>query len=483
MIAIASALSCPEYDGLEASRLAMVETTSVREERPKLSAKDRLCLIQTINALPLIQFDELVFALDPPKGLVAPNTAAQGQRSKDLLDWLEGPSGPGLAPLDEMIGSIIEKYSHKADKYLAFAISGKIKSSTSSELKAFVELLRRKTGCSSIDIAFFEEGSIKFFVSVSYPSIDIIEELFNTGELNNLEISSIESIEDINKSSSIARKCRLIRVLRLFYKRHGSNRGTNLISDHDLVIDIVSRILHNINLSRDVIRMLIDDIINFFGVESADEIIYSLDINIDRALASAQDLSFAVSTNDTPSNIFEQVRTSNIICVYDLSCSLIHIFSLIHNILHANESTLNHNSIRNLIYNLVRASDIILDIKHNLVNALRSLDPFLDSHQIRNIDSISVLINALSIEREIILNSLCNGKLTLSKADLSGADLSYLNLMEADLTETDLTNADVTGTLLRNNPGLTDEDKQNLQSRGAIILDPPNSDVPALVRR
>ena len=71
----------------------------------------------------------------------------------------------------------------------------------------------------------------------------------------------------------------------------------------------------------------------------------------------------------------------------------------------------------------------------------------------------------------------------LSEADLNGANLRYINLTGADLTGADLTYADVTGTIFGNNPGLTEADKRDLQSREAIFQAPPSSDVPALVLR
>jgi WD40 repeat protein len=46
-----------------------------------------------LNALPLSQFDEIVFALDLPRGILAPGSDAQGNRAKALLDWAEGPTG------------------------------------------------------------------------------------------------------------------------------------------------------------------------------------------------------------------------------------------------------------------------------------------------------------------------------------------------------------------------------------------------------
>ena len=68
--------------------LAMVEITSVCEVKQQLPAADRLHLIQTLNALPGPQFDELVFALPPPSNIPG-NSAPQCNRSVYLLQWVE----------------------------------------------------------------------------------------------------------------------------------------------------------------------------------------------------------------------------------------------------------------------------------------------------------------------------------------------------------------------------------------------------------
>ena len=69
----------------------------------KLSPPERLNLIQTLNALPGPQFDELLFALNPPSANVPGNAAPQGNRSTALLEWIESPIGPGLTKLKAIL--------------------------------------------------------------------------------------------------------------------------------------------------------------------------------------------------------------------------------------------------------------------------------------------------------------------------------------------------------------------------------------------
>ena len=71
-----------------------------------LSSVERLQLIRTLNGLPVTQFEELVFGLNPPPGVVPPDIAAQGNRTSILLQWSEGPTGPGLAAVHEILSLI-----------------------------------------------------------------------------------------------------------------------------------------------------------------------------------------------------------------------------------------------------------------------------------------------------------------------------------------------------------------------------------------
>ena len=70
-------------------------------------AIDRLKLVQTLNGLPMNQFEELVIALNPPAGILPPNIAAQGNRTPELLRWVEGPTGPGVPQLQVVLNLIL----------------------------------------------------------------------------------------------------------------------------------------------------------------------------------------------------------------------------------------------------------------------------------------------------------------------------------------------------------------------------------------
>lgn len=66
----------------------------------------RLRLIQMLNQLHPTQFEALALALNPPSGILPPNFAAQGNRTSDLLRWVESPTGPGLSVLKDTLSLV-----------------------------------------------------------------------------------------------------------------------------------------------------------------------------------------------------------------------------------------------------------------------------------------------------------------------------------------------------------------------------------------
>jgi uncharacterized protein YjbI with pentapeptide repeats len=148
----------------------------------------------------------------------------------------------------------------------------------------------------------------------------------------------------------------------------------------------------------------------------------------------------------------------------------------------------------------ISASDISQDLDRNLASAIAlglaldlasasaldldlDLDLAIDSDSKAEGDLAQDLVRASDIARKVYPDLDQDLTSDLSEADLNGANLRYINLTGADLTGADLTYADVTGTIFGNNPGLTEADKRDLQSREAIFQAPPSSDVPALVLR
>ncbi|NER85064.1 MAG: tetratricopeptide repeat protein, partial [Leptolyngbya sp. SIO1D8] len=72
-----------------------------------LSSDERLELIRQLSNLPQPQFNELLFALDPPGGIVPGTASPQGDRSKALLDWAKGPIGCGLRAVFSLLATYV----------------------------------------------------------------------------------------------------------------------------------------------------------------------------------------------------------------------------------------------------------------------------------------------------------------------------------------------------------------------------------------
>ncbi|WP_240966809.1 NB-ARC domain-containing protein [Nodosilinea sp. P-1105] len=87
-------LATSDYGIPEAEAISSQSSNS--ETNNLLRPGERLRLIQLLNALPSSQFEEIVFALDLPRGILTSGIGAQGNRVKALLDWAEGPTGCGI---------------------------------------------------------------------------------------------------------------------------------------------------------------------------------------------------------------------------------------------------------------------------------------------------------------------------------------------------------------------------------------------------
>lgn len=78
----------------------------------KFSSRERLAILQKLNSLPLSQFEEVVFALNPPGGVISSGSLPQESQTKSLLVWLESPEGIGLEELDDILEVILSKRSN-----------------------------------------------------------------------------------------------------------------------------------------------------------------------------------------------------------------------------------------------------------------------------------------------------------------------------------------------------------------------------------
>ena len=78
-------------------------------EKESLTTEERRELFQVLVSLPGPQFQQLVFIVNPPRGVVPPEPAAQATRVAALLDWAESITGSGLLAIYKSLSDITEQ--------------------------------------------------------------------------------------------------------------------------------------------------------------------------------------------------------------------------------------------------------------------------------------------------------------------------------------------------------------------------------------
>ena len=479
-------------------------------------------LKQTLNALPSAQFDDLVFALNPPKGNIPGNPAPQSNRSTALLEWAESPAGPGLSALEKLLGKTIAITSNTAEQFVTFSISGKINESTVPEVKAFVELMRKKTGNPSIDYAFIREGSIKIILSGASEGLQELQRLFNAGGLANAN-----AVHTIDIASADARKARLVQALRFTINSTLADVQAKVLADEVFQAGSVAREIYNaLRHATEEIHTTFDDLARRY-----DELNIKLDHTrqhreeLDRQLNRTIVLNFIrrnrltreiEDLNREIDNLRRELKElrpdyynhRDSFKYYDGYCNrcqnltnTLDRASDFSNTLATNDSN-RHSVASDLNDTLSQASELVNDIINDFNGDFFNGDfPRYIGQSSENL--IEIINRALTLVKIFVHRR--NQPLNLESADLTNTnlkdvDLSQANLTEANLTGADLTGADLTGTILtgtiltgtiltgvqvigtifRENLGLKDTDKLALQRRGAILPEPPNSEPPRL---
>jgi hypothetical protein len=83
------------------------ESASQGVHEAVLSTKERLQFGARLNALAPQQFNMVLFAVNPPAGLIPTMPAAQGDRTFALLLWAEGTGGCGISVLRDLLETIV----------------------------------------------------------------------------------------------------------------------------------------------------------------------------------------------------------------------------------------------------------------------------------------------------------------------------------------------------------------------------------------
>jgi hypothetical protein len=83
------------------------DTSTQPEGADRDFSLNRLDLFQRLSALTVPEFENLVFALNPPAGIVPDPAAPQGSRVSALLQWAESPSGQGIDSVQALLRQLL----------------------------------------------------------------------------------------------------------------------------------------------------------------------------------------------------------------------------------------------------------------------------------------------------------------------------------------------------------------------------------------
>lgn len=137
------------------------------QNHKKLSALERLKLIQQLSELPLTQLGQIEFALAVPKGIMPGMAAPVGERARALLEWAEGPTGVGLDVVCEVAQHVIPSLellapestaSQSMTLYLVVTLAGDADDLTLEQLMSQLNELRRISNSELLEIVRIEPG-------------------------------------------------------------------------------------------------------------------------------------------------------------------------------------------------------------------------------------------------------------------------------------------------------------------------------------
>ena len=84
-----------------------VEDQTNNKLNQKAKTMDRKTLYTQLTALVPGQFNQLLFEIKSPPGLIPSTPATQAERVYALLQWAESPTGCGLGRIEEVLKSIL----------------------------------------------------------------------------------------------------------------------------------------------------------------------------------------------------------------------------------------------------------------------------------------------------------------------------------------------------------------------------------------
>lgn len=490
----------------------MLESDLTPNAGSSLPSEGRLRLFQTLASLPSAQFEEIIFALNPPRGNLPGSSASQSQRSKALLEWAESPIGNGLRTVENLLDRVAFKDIKNTENYHAFAITGKVSSSSLSEVKAIIQLLRRKTGDDSLDFVFYEEGSIRIIIRGKRDSIDEIEDLFDWNELDEIE-PSVEYVRKLRANTPSFRKARLIRILKMLDASLSLARSRTLSSANELIGYLVDHLSSSVEVSSKLLTAVEKFRVQAEAVESSNrgkrEIIPEVVFTrfSDQSTRTDESLRRSQQNVGRLKSSFRKFNLNRINNSYSLRLtkeSVIRIRDILAEVSQAEQvnESLPFDSVASipdssrtrppffstalaylstmlalsrlypptfllsLLVTLGTGAYVLYDKKFgNNVNTARKLSEELSQILVQS----KFIIRELDNELSRVLDS--SDAPNFTNADLRGANLGHVYIDSTLLEGADFTNADVFGTCFRDDALITMSDRSDLQSRGAIFID------------
>lgn len=94
-----------DWEEVVGFRAVEMVTKSVPSETGIKELDPRLQLFDAVKNLSLPEFERLLFVLELPKGIVS-ESQPQLIRTKELFDWVEGTTGPGVAKVEQVLSRL-----------------------------------------------------------------------------------------------------------------------------------------------------------------------------------------------------------------------------------------------------------------------------------------------------------------------------------------------------------------------------------------
>lgn len=169
-----------------------------------LTALERLELIQTLSELPLSQIGQLEFALAVPRGVMPGVAAPVGERAKALLDWADGPTGPGLEVVVAIAQAIVPSLralgqpaaSRPVTVQLVITFSGQVDAMTIEKLMAILNEVRSLSGDDFLEVLRIEsDRGIGVVLDGTPAALDGLLAMYQAGRLHQILGTPVLSVQ------------------------------------------------------------------------------------------------------------------------------------------------------------------------------------------------------------------------------------------------------------------------------------------------